>query len=75
MDEISIVAAMGSGQAVLVHGVDGSRDSVLAEVRARFPGKPYCLVEDWWVLKADLTSDELLRGSFCRASATDPDCP
>lgn len=61
MDEISIVDAMGRGQAVLMHGTDGSRDAVVTEVRASFPGKPYCLVEDWWVFKADLTSDELLR--------------
>ena len=61
MEEISIVDAMGSGQPLLGHGTDEGRDAVVAEVRARFPGKPYCLVEQWWVFKADLTSDELLR--------------
>lgn len=31
----------------------------MLEVTARFPGKPFCLVEQWTILRADLTSDEL----------------
>jgi len=58
---MSIVDAMSSGQPMLRRGTDDSRDAVVADVRDRFPGKPYCLVEDWWVFKADLTSDELSR--------------
>lgn len=44
MDEISIVDAMSSVQAVLMHDTDGSLDAGVDEVLARFPGKPYCLV-------------------------------
>jgi len=44
VNEISIVNVMSSGQALLMHGTDGSRDAVVAEVLARFPGKPYYLV-------------------------------
>lgn len=44
MNEISIMDAMSRGHAVLMHGTDESRDAVVDEIGARFPGKSYCLV-------------------------------
>ncbi|SDI94934.1 DUF6957 family protein [Pseudomonas abietaniphila] len=32
---------------------------LIARVQECFPGKPYCLVEQWTVFQADLSSDEL----------------
>ncbi|WP_339328612.1 DUF6957 family protein [Pseudomonas syringae] len=30
-------------------------------VASRFPGKPYCIVEEWTILRIDLTPDEIAR--------------
>jgi hypothetical protein len=32
---------------------------LIARVQECFPGKPYCLVEQWTVFRADVTPDEL----------------
>lgn len=38
----------------------GESDEALIElVKARFPHKPYCLVEDWIIARVDVTEDEL----------------
>ena len=40
----------------------GSLDSdeiLIGLVQALYPGKPYCLVEDWTILRADVTDEEL----------------
>lgn len=39
--------------------VTASKEEALASVNKRFPGKPYCLVEQWTVFRADVTPDEL----------------
>lgn len=49
------------GQPVPCEGVGGNQDALVKEAKALFPGKPYCLVEQWTIFRADLTFDELAR--------------
>jgi hypothetical protein len=36
-----------------------SDEILIGLVQALYPGKPYCLVEDWTIFKVDVTEDEL----------------
>ncbi|MHA6181699.1 DUF6957 family protein [Pseudomonas extremaustralis] len=41
------------------YGSLGSDEILIGLVQALYPGKPYCLVENWTILRADVTDDEL----------------
>jgi hypothetical protein len=41
------------------YGSLGSDEILMGLVQALYPGKPYCLVEDWTILRAVVTDDEL----------------
>jgi hypothetical protein len=38
-----------------------SDEILIGLVQALYPGKPYCLVEDWTIFKVDVTEDELTK--------------
>lgn len=38
-----------------------SQEGLVREARARFPQKPFCLVEQWTILRADLTPEEIAK--------------
>lgn len=40
-------------------GSEGTEEILMGLVRALYPRKPYCLVEDWTIFKVDLAEDEL----------------
>jgi hypothetical protein len=41
-----------------VHGFQGELESIVPLVQNRFPGKPYCLVEQWTVFRADVSQPD-----------------
>ena len=41
------------------HGSMGSDEILIGLVQALYPRKPYCLVEDWTIFRAEVTEDEL----------------
>jgi len=38
-----------------------SDEILIGLVQALYPGKPYCLVEDWTIFKVDVTEDEFAK--------------
>lgn len=40
-------------------GSEESDEALIELVKARFPRKPYCLVEDWIIARVEVTEDEL----------------
>lgn len=40
-------------------GFMDSDENLMELVQALYPGKPYCLVDDWTIFRADVTEDEL----------------
>lgn len=45
----------------LARGTSESVHSLNLTVRRRFPYKPYCLVEQWTIFRADVSSDDLAK--------------
>lgn len=49
------------GSSLALEGSTSSAVEAVELVTRRFPHKPYCLVEQWTIFRADLTADELER--------------
>lgn len=47
------------GSSLVLEGSTSSAIEAVELVTRRFPHKPYCLVEQWTIFRADLTPDEL----------------
>lgn len=60
-DVIEDPAELFGSPGLLLSGSLNSQEREVREVTARFPGKPFCLVEDWTIFRADLTPDELTK--------------
>lgn len=46
------------------HVIEGSNKSsghLINVVRSRFPSKPYCLIQEWTIFRADLTTEEIIK--------------
>lgn len=52
------VVGLQTSPSIPRQGGKGTRDEYVAQVNARFPGKPFCLVEQWTIFRADLTPEE-----------------
>lgn len=54
MDKLKILAEMLRGPGVAMEGLDASAEQAAAQVAERFPGKPYCVVQDWVVFDLEM---------------------
>lgn len=61
MTEISSSSELLSGPGEPRNGSMGSFEILTGLVQALYPGKPYCLVEDWTIFKVDVTEDEFAK--------------
>jgi hypothetical protein len=59
MDKLKLLAEMLRGPALAMEGLDASVDEAAAHLAERFPGKPYCVVQDWVLF--DLEMPDLVR--------------
>jgi hypothetical protein len=60
-DIIQDAAELFDSPGVTLRGSLDSKDVLVREVCVRFPHKPYCLVEDWKLFRADLTPEEITK--------------
>lgn len=60
-DESEGADELFSGSGERRHGPMDSDEILIGLVQALYPGKPYCLVEDWTIFKIDVTEDEFTK--------------
>lgn len=60
-DIIQDAAELFDSPGVTLRGSLESKDVLVREVCVRFPHKPFCLVEQWTILRADLTPEEIAK--------------
>lgn len=61
MDALAIGAELLSGLGDAREGAAFTTEFMLAAIQDRFPGKAYCLVEEWIIFRADLNHDEFTK--------------
>ncbi|MDI1328911.1 hypothetical protein [Pseudomonas sp.] len=61
MDEVAIGAELLSGLGDAREGAAFTTEFMMDAIQDRFPGKAYCLVEEWIIFRADLSHDELTK--------------
>ncbi|ERV37567.1 hypothetical protein Q069_00066 [Pseudomonas aeruginosa BL15] len=59
MEKLKLLAEMLRGPALAMEGLDASPEEAASQVAERFPGKPYCVVQDWVLF--DLEMPDLVR--------------
>jgi hypothetical protein len=50
-----------NGTRTIIQGLEASEEAAVALLLKRFPTKPYCLIEDWTIFRADLTPEEITK--------------
>lgn len=61
MDEVAIGAELLGGLGDAREGAAFTTEFMMNMVRDLFPGKAYCLVEEWIIFRADLNEHELTK--------------